>query len=413
MRPGGADLDRRAGFLLAGIATSSVGTGLTAPFLLIYLSEARGLPLATVGVLLAVPAACGIALVAWTGWLVDRLGALPVLAGALVAMAASSLVLAFADSVAAAAVALSLAGAGSTAYYPAAQTLIVMIVEPARRQRYFALQFTCLNLGYGFGGILAAVVVTSQAASSFQPLFLLDAATFVPLLLLTVAALKRPIAGDDGAEDAEEDMSAGGYRVVLRDRTFWVVLTMSFFGVLGGYAQLEGGWAAFVTSHDVSASVVGVAFAANTVTIVALQLLVARVLPRVSHASALALSFVFSISMWLVVGAGVGAASDGVRDALVVSSLVVFALGEMLLAPTAPVIVNDLAGDDLRGRYNALYSLSAQIAGVLAPPMATLLIVYGSTTLFVVAMCSALAVALGASLVLRGALASTPAAEPI
>ena len=52
----------------------------------------------------------------------------------------------------------------------------------------------------------------------------------------------------------------------------------------------------------------------------------------------------------------------------------VFAFGETLLQPTIPALVNDLAPDHLRGRYNAVSSGSFQLAAVIAPPIAGFLI---------------------------------------
>ena len=52
----------------------------------------------------------------------------------------------------------------------------------------------------------------------------------------------------------------------------------------------------------------------------------------------------------------------------------VFAFGETLLQPTIPALVNDLAPDHLRGRYNALSSGAFQLAAVIAPPIAGFLI---------------------------------------
>ena len=59
---------------------------------------------------------------------------------------------------------------------------------------------------------------------------------------------------------------------------------------------------------------------------------------------------------------------------LVAACASVFAFGETLLQPTIPALVNDLAPDHLRGRYNALSSGAFQLAAVIAPPIAGLLI---------------------------------------
>jgi MFS family permease len=59
---------------------------------------------------------------------------------------------------------------------------------------------------------------------------------------------------------------------------------------------------------------------------------------------------------------------------LVASCASVFALGETLMQPTIPALVNDLAPDHLRGRYNALSSGAFSLAAIVAPAIAGWLI---------------------------------------
>jgi MFS family permease len=54
--------------------------------------------------------------------------------------------------------------------------------------------------------------------------------------------------------------------------------------------------------------------------------------------------------------------------------LAVLAIGESLVAPTLPALVNDLAPSALRGRYNALFTLSWQIGPVIGPALAGLML---------------------------------------
>jgi len=84
-----------------------------------------------------------------------------------------------------------------------------------------------------------------------------------------------------------------------------------------------------------------------------------------------ALATVFFAATWLLVVAPAAIGLTGwERDGLLVLSLGVFAFGEALLSPTLPAIINDLAPDRLRGRYNAIFSLSNQIGPVAAPAIA-------------------------------------------
>jgi MFS family permease len=56
---------------------------------------------------------------------------------------------------------------------------------------------------------------------------------------------------------------------------------------------------------------------------------------------------------------------------------VVFALGETLWAPVAPALVNDLAPEHLRGRYNALSGLVWGVSGTVGPLIAGLFLAGG------------------------------------
>jgi MFS family permease len=51
-----------------------------------------------------------------------------------------------------------------------------------------------------------------------------------------------------------------------------------------------------------------------------------------------------------------------------------FGLGETLWAPVAPAIVNDLAPEQLRGRYNALQGMTWTVAMIIGPALAGLLL---------------------------------------
>ncbi len=93
-------------------------------------------------------------------------------------------------------------------------------------------------------------------------------------------------------------------------------------------------------------------------------------------------STIWSLS-WLVI-----AASDLVPGwwavAAVVVGLGLFGLGETLWAPVAPALVNDLAPEHLRGRYNALLGMTWTTSQVVGPAVAGLLIGHGLAHLWVV-----------------------------
>ncbi|MGH2809035.1 MAG: MFS transporter, partial [Actinomycetota bacterium] len=53
-------------------------------------------------------------------------------------------------------------------------------------------------------------------------------------------------------------------------------------------------------------------------------------------------------------------------------ALGVLGLAETILSPTIPAMVNDLAPNELRGRYNALHALAWSFGSVAGPAMAGL-----------------------------------------
>jgi MFS family permease len=49
------------------------------------------------------------------------------------------------------------------------------------------------------------------------------------------------------------------------------------------------------------------------------------------------------------------------------AAMAVFAVGETMMSPIGPALVNELAPEHLRGRYNAASGLTWSLSGTLAP----------------------------------------------
>src|SRR5262245_7064653 len=216
---------RDARVLLAGVAIDAFGTGLTLPFLVVYLHAVRGLPLEMVGLIVAVPAALALFLLGPVGVLVDRLGPRRVMMTALAAAASGALLLSRAETAPAAFLARSLTGIAAAAFWPANDSLVASVVPSERRQRYFGVSFALLNAGIGVGGVVGALFVNVAHPDTFVVVYRADALTFlVPLALLAVPL--RHVGGVYGRATAVP--TAGTYGDVLRDRVFRRLLMLSF-----------------------------------------------------------------------------------------------------------------------------------------------------------------------------------------
>ena len=362
-------LPREGRLLLASIIVDALGAGLVLPFGVVYLHEVRHMPLQTVGLVLSVPALVALALLGPAGSLIDRFGPRRIQVVALTVQVAGSALLGFVTSPGQAALAMALMGVGHAAFWPASQSLIAAVIPAPIRQRYYGASFSLLNLGVGVGGLTSGFIVSTAHPVTFTAVYLVDALTF----LVPLAVLAGPLRHVGNAVDHEphEDLDPQTYRSVLRDPVFRSFLTVTFVSAFVGYAQFEAGWTAYArTVSGASTQLIGLAFAVNTATIVLLQLVVIRRIEGRRRTRVLmAMSAVWAAS-WILMGASGLLPGAVVGSVLLVSSMGVFALGETLLSPVAPALVNDLAPEHLRGRYNAINSAVFQAAAVAGPIVA-------------------------------------------
>jgi MFS family permease len=390
-------LPPKARRLIATVAISSLGTGLTLPFTLIMLHEVRHLPLSTVGVLLAVPGFVGLGAVPASGALVDRFGPLGVLRLLIACQVGANLLLAVATTPWQVLPAVVLLGIGLGPSYPAIAGLMHRLVDGPQVQRAFGLQFTALNAAIGVGGLIGAAVVDTSRPATFSALFLGNAVLSGVQGLLLPAPRPVPRA---------ERRAEGSYREVLADPVFRQVCLVTLLLAFMGYAALDSGLPAFarVVGH-VSPSVVALVFAVNTAVIVLLQLPVLRLLRHRRRSTSLAVAAAMWALSWALLGAVPGL-GQGARVAAMLAFGAVFGIGECFLAPTLQPLVNALATDRLRGRYNALSGSAFSIAFVVSPAVSALLIGAGHGRAWLVGVVLLGGVATVAAARLRGHLSA-------
>jgi MFS family permease len=366
------DLPREGRLLLSVVAFEFIGTGLVLPFWVVYLHEVRGFSLSTTGLLLGLQPLAGLLVVGPGGSLIDHLGGRKVLVGSLLCAMAGELAMAAASTLGIAALGMVLTGVSFGVSWPAAQTMVAHVVPSDVRQRYFGVNFTLLNLGIGIGGLVGGAFVDTHRAWTFQAIYLADAVSFLPALFLMLVPL-RHVAGR-----AEHDVDTGvrpSYREVLRLPAMRTLLLVTFVGSFVGYAQLNTGMPAFARALGrVSTQGLGIAFAANTLVIVLLQLVVLQRIEGRRRTRVVAVMAVIWALAWLCMGASGLVPGSWGSTLLIAGCASVFALGETLLQPTMPAMTNDIATDRLRGRANAISSAAFQLPMVIAPPVSGWLI---------------------------------------
>jgi MFS family permease len=339
--------------VLGGDFLSALGSGLTIPFFLVYLHRVRGMDFEIAGLALSTIALAGFVGNPIGGALSDRIGPRNSLVLGLVCTAAGACAVAFVAEPWHALGAAALEGVGAAIVWPSQDALLASVVEPRQRSSAFAVRHATLNAGLGVGGLAAAFIVDVSSLTSFQTIYLIDAATylaFVPVLLTL-----RAVGGPREREPSEKI----GYRGIVRDRTFVSMWLITALLVCVGYAQLHAAFPAYATGAGaLSPPGLGVAFAANTLAVVVAQLLVLRLAQGRRRTRAIMLLCAFWAATWAMVLAAGELTGEVAATFAFSSAMVVFAIGETLLSPTLPAIANDLAPDSMRGRYNGAYTLA-------------------------------------------------------
>jgi MFS family permease len=386
-------LGARAWRLLAGVVVFEVGTGMTLPLVIVYLHQSRGLGLAAAGAAVSAVGAGGLVGTIAAGPLADRLGAgVAALAGLVLAGAGTAGYLAV-HGLATAVAASAAQGAGFAAVWVGIFPLLVRAVPSDRSGDVLATNYGLTNLGLGLGSTLAGVVL-SVSPNAFGPLFVGDAVSYLAFAAWLVWL--GEVRGG-GAHPAGE--APAGYRVALRDRALLAATAINLLLVTAGYAQLVSAFPAWATGPArASRSLVGFAFAANTWTIAIAQLPVLTYVRTRRRTRAVAGTGVLFAACWLITLAAGETSSRGLAAAGLVAASAVFGLGETLLSPSLPAIVNDLAPEHARGRYVAVYSSSWQVGPMIGPAVAGAALAAGQGPALLLGLAAACALAWPAAL---------------
>ncbi len=388
-----ADLPTPGRWLLSTVAIQTLGRGLTLPFTVIYIHEVRGISLSTAGSLLALIAVVAVVVTGPGGSLTDRIGARRMLITGTVAQMLGCTVLAFATTVPVFVVGFVLLGFNFGISWPAFNALIASVVSGPLRQQYFGVNFALVNLGIGLGGIVGGLFVDVHEPMTFTLIFLADALS----MLVPIGLLLGPLRHVHGRAERPENAPSVGYLDLLRRPPVLWLTFVTFLCTFIGYGQIESGFPAFSRQvGEASTGTIGMAFAVNTVVIVAMQFTVLKFVTGRRRTRVLLVMVAVWITAWIILSAaGLGPSTLGATVA-VVGFMAVFGFGEIFMQIAIPAITNDMADDHIRGRANAVNAGAFQGGAILGPIVSGVLLDHGLATLFIAAMLAGLVV-MGAS----------------
>ncbi|MET8102580.1 MFS transporter [Streptomyces sp. NPDC005236] len=344
---------------------SSVGSGATFPYLVVYLHAVCGLSAGQVGAVLVVRSLAAVVGAVVGGALSDRCGPARTVVGvAATAAAATAVMFGVRGGVVLPALVAAVVGTGAApALVPALDALLARSVPGSAREKAFSWRNTIVTGGAMIGVAGASAVLgVYGVVSGLHWVYALDVVSFVVLAALVgrTAGRRGAIADIAEAHGAAEDAQARrgpqpsdkGYAAVARDPAMRGVFTFVLFVVAAGFTQLQIGLPAVsVLTNDVGG--LGWVFTANMLVVALAQVPAQRILSRLPRPVVLAGGAFCMAGAWAIVAMD---PTPGFGSLL--AAAVVFAFGEVAYMPVVAALVNDLAPPGLTGRYNGAHTLA-------------------------------------------------------
>lgn len=347
-----------------------IGIGLTLSLFVIYLHNVRGFSTSFATLLLALSAVVGLGSAPLWGTLTDRVGPLPIMVASSVLDATTLVFWAFAHTKSQAILAALLIAVFGGAGWGPGTTMLSRLVTPEMRQRAFGVNFMLVNLGIGFGGLISASVVDIHRPDTFSALYIFNAG--VTLLTALGYFSLRGFGQREKVEHEDPKTTEQGWGEVLKDRRLVRYVIASVVLMIGGYGSLDAGLSLFVVNNlHISVHAIGVIFFFNTSAIVLTQLWVLNRIDGKSRTRVMGVVAAFWFLFWLILETTLNLPKTASVAALCLA-MIVFAIGETMLQPVGSAIVNHIAPEHLRGRYNAAAGLSWGVSSSLAPAITAL-----------------------------------------
>jgi MFS family permease len=369
--------------IVFGICLNAIGGGMTLSLLLVYLHDMRGFTNTFGGLLLAYGSIVSIISSTPMGALVDRIGPKKVMIGGLLLNSAAAFSLSQVQTHFHAILAITFINIAGQAIWPSQSVILTRVTPEKDRSKVFGFNFMLLNLGLGMGGLLSSLIIQGGDLLSFQIMYWVDASTFLLYLLIVLSLHGENV---NAYIPKENEPKTGSYKDLFEIKPLMLLGIAGIILFTFGYGTIQAGIPVFATQFlGLSPKWLGIIFGVNTISIVLFQPLVMRILEKFSKYTALiSIGLVWALS-WLFVGIAPYLPLFASGIALSLSQLV-FAVGEMIQAPTIPTLANELAPEHIRGRANAWMSLQWSVSGVLGPAITGLMLGADMATTWVIVM---------------------------
>jgi len=338
--------------LWTGTLVNRLG-GFVIPFLTLYLTTQREIPVSQAAVMVSFYGAGSFIAQLTGGELTDRLGRRPVMLISFLVTPAAMVVLGLSRAVPLIAVLTFTVGFFTDLYRPAVGAAIADLVPSESRIRAYGYNYWAINLG----AAVAPVVAGLLAKYTYLALFIGDALTTLAFGLIVFFGIRE-------TRPAE---ARGAHGATARERLTQlkrepILLLFSFLALFFGIIYMQG----FVTlpidmgAYGLGPEQYGLAIAVNGFLIVLVSIPISNIAGRWPRFEAMGTAA-------LLLGLGFGFTALANTFPLYALSVGIWTLGEIAASAVAPAIIADLAPVELRGLYQGIFGSAWGLSFFIGP----------------------------------------------
>ena len=354
---------RQFWILILGVFIDRIGGGLMFPFFTLYVTRKFDVGMTEVGLLFGAFSISSVVGSMFGGALTDRLGRKGMMIFGLIASAVTSLLMGLVGSielfVGTALVVGLLANAGG----PAGQAMVADLLPEEKRAQGFGILRVVANLAITIGPAIGGIL----AAQSYLLLFICDAvASTITAGIVALAIRETRPTPREGEPEETMAQTFAGYRDVLRDVTYVLFMGACVLMVLV-YMQMNTTLSVYLRdTHSVLEQGFGYIISLNAGMVVLFQFAITRWIARYRPL------IIMTVGTLLY---AIGFGMYGFVSAYVsfMAAMVIITIGEMMTVPTSQALVAQLAPEDMRGRYMAVFGFTWVIPSALGPLLAGLI----------------------------------------
>jgi len=334
-----------------------IGGALIFPFLSLYVTAKFGVGMTEVGSMFAVHSLSSFFGNMFGGALADKYGRKTMLIIGLIISAGISLGMGFIQTWELFYLLAFLTGFVANIGSPAAHAMVADILPPEKRPDGFGIWRVAVNLAVTIGPALGGLM----AGYSYMLLFITDftVSCITAGIVLFAIPETKPQAKTQKIEP-NILKTIGGYSRVLKDKLFmWLLLLATFTAIV--YMQMNTTLSVYLNSeHNISPQQFGYILSLNAAMVVLMQFPISarvKVFPSLMVMAAGNLFYAVGFGMYGFVS----------EYWLFLLAMVVITIGEMVIAPVIQTIVANIAPEDMRARYSAVFHLSWGVASAVGP----------------------------------------------